>query len=63
MVRDDKEIVTALRRSIAEQVGEERFALWFGSLDNLQLDGETLTVHAPDQFCLERLRRRFQCRR
>jgi chromosomal replication initiator protein len=60
VVRDEKDVVSALRSALADEVGQERFELWFGSGVQLQLSGGTLTVSASDQLTLDYLRSRFR---
>ena len=60
MTRDDTEIVSVLRKAIADRVGKERFELWFGASTLLALNGRTLTVSVPNQFILDWLRTSFR---
>lgn len=57
---DDKEIVSALRTALAERVGAERFALWFGSSARITFDGQTLSFGVPNQFFLDWIRVNFR---
>ena len=54
------EIVSALRAVLAEKVGPERFALWFGASTRLEFDGRTLTIGVPNRFFLEWIRTSFR---
>jgi chromosomal replication initiator protein len=54
------EIVPALRAALADRLGDERFALWFGTRVQFEVRGATLRVTAPDPFCLERVRNQFR---
>jgi chromosomal replication initiator protein len=47
---DDKEIVSAIRATLADKVGRERFELWLGAACRLSLRGETLLVELPNRF-------------
>ncbi len=58
---DDTDIVSALRAAVADRVGKERFDLWFGPNGRLQLDGDALTILAPNLFFQRWLRSNF-CR-
>jgi len=54
------EIVSALRSALQQQVGRERYELWFGAGADLSLDGDRLVVTAPNLFLQEWLRRNFR---
>ena len=60
MKNDDREIVSALQGALAERIGKDRYAVWFGSAVRLELDGRTLRVAASDRFALDRVRTRFR---
>jgi chromosomal replication initiator protein len=60
VTKDDKEIVSALRASLAGKVGQERYELWFGAGTRLHFDGRTLRVAAPTQFFLDWIRANFR---
>ncbi len=57
---DDMDIVSALRTALAGRVGQQRFELWFGSRTRLELTGDTLVVHAPNQFFVNWIRANFR---
>ena len=57
---DDREIVSAVQRALAERIGTDRYAVWFGSAVRLEVDGRTLRVAAADRFALDRVRTRFR---
>ena len=57
---DDMEIVSALRRKLADKVGKERFELWFGQSTSLSLDGDCLAIAAPNRFFRDFLRSTFR---
>ena len=59
VLRNEMDVVSALRQGLAANIGRERFDLWFGSTVQLELNGETIVISAPDQFTLERVRRQF----
>lgn len=48
VTKDDREIVSALRRALAAKVGEERFAVWFGRGVRMEPCGKTLRIAAAD---------------
>jgi chromosomal replication initiator protein len=58
--KDDREIDLALRQAVVEEVGSERFDLWFGASVLLRLSDDEVQVLAPDQFTLDRLRGQFR---
>ncbi len=60
MTKDDKEIVSALRASLADKVGQDRFDLWFGAATRLDFDGCALRIGAPSRFFLEWIRTNFR---
>lgn len=54
------EIVSLVRRGLAERLGRERYDLWFGrSVAFAWRDGK-IVISAADQFLLERLRNRLR---
>ena len=57
---DDTEIVSALRRALADRVGKERFELWFGASIRLDLADGVLTIGTPSRFFLDWLRSNFR---
>ena len=61
VLRDETDVVSALRQGLAASIGRERFDLWFGSTVRLELTADAIVIVAPDQFTLERLRRQFGC--
>ena len=52
---------SALKAAVAKQLGESKFALWFGDGVHLGLSGEgnTLEVQVPNAFFLEWIKRHF----
>jgi chromosomal replication initiator protein len=58
--KSDTEVVSALRAALAEQIGKERYELWFGSGTRLEFRDRTWFILARDQFLLDRLRRTFR---
>ncbi|MGQ9506160.1 MAG: DnaA ATPase domain-containing protein [Thermogutta sp.] len=61
MAKDDKDIMSALRRALADRVGNERYALWFGPRTRFAWDGTDLSVFAPNPFFREWIRTVFAC--
>ena len=57
--KDDREIVPTIRSQLAEQLGSERFELWFGDQVQWNLVDQRLHLQVPDHFSAERLRRSF----
>ncbi|MEN6451302.1 MAG: DnaA/Hda family protein [Thermoguttaceae bacterium] len=60
MTKDDREIVPALRSSLAGKVGQDRFDLWFGASTRLSLSGDALRIGVPSRFFLEWIRANFR---
>lgn len=60
MTKDDTEIVSALRRTLASKVGSERFELWFGCGTHLVCSDGRLVVEAPSRFVRDWLRSHFR---
>jgi chromosomal replication initiator protein len=60
VAKDDMEIVSALRTALADKVGQERFALWFGAGSRVEYDGAVLRIGAPSQFFVEWIRANFR---
>jgi len=60
VMNHDREIVSAVHRVLADQVGAERHELWFGDSAQLEVQDGTLLVSAPHPFLLDVLRRNFQ---
>lgn len=54
----DTEIVSVIRSSIRDEIGADRFELWFSSTV-IRMAGGTVTVCVDNQFSLERLRKSF----
>ena len=59
VIKNDREIVSAVRQRLAEKVGSERFDLWFGDLIEWDFVDNRLQIIVPDHFLAERLRRSF----
>ena len=53
------ELEPALRSAMAERVGEERFGLWFGEGVRLGVEGDALTVGAPNRFVRDWIRGKY----
>ena len=60
MKLNDREIVTAVRAALAQRMGPQRLALWFGAETALALEGDRLLVLTPSPFFQEWLRRNFR---
>ena len=56
----DREVVSALRRSLAERVGAERYDLWFASTCDFEIRGDRLAVLVPNAFLQDWLRTNFR---
>lgn len=57
---NDKDIVSALVRSLAGRVGTERFELWFQTTARFTIHAGRLVVGVPNQFYQDWLRRNFR---
>ncbi|MEO8496907.1 MAG: DnaA/Hda family protein [Planctomycetota bacterium] len=60
MIRDAQEVVKELKSGLAARIGADRFDLWFGKQVRFELVRDRLSVCAPDQFALDRLRKQFR---
>lgn len=60
MATDDTDIVSALRRALAERVGKDRFELWFGADPQLELAEDRLTLSTPSPLFQDWLARGFR---
>lgn len=60
VIRDAQEVVTDLRTRLTARLGADRFDLWFGKQVRFELVADRLSVCAPDQFTLDRLRKQFR---
>lgn len=60
MIRDDREIVSAIRARLAERVGKERYEVWFGASTQLAVKGDQLIVGVPSRFFQDWLRTHFR---
>ena len=56
----DREIVSAIRRAVAERVGAERYDLWFASTCDFEVRGDRLAVVVPNTFLQDWLRTNFR---
>lgn len=57
---DEKEVVSAIRATLADKVGQERFDLWLGPSCRLSLRGEALLVELPNRFSQDWVRSHFR---
>ena len=57
---DDMDIVSVLRRALADKVGKDRFELWFGASPRLTLDDGRLTISTPSSLFQDWLRTSFR---
>lgn len=58
--KNDKEIVSALRKALADRVGKNRFELWFGESTQWLLGNGTLTIGVTSPFYQDWLRTNFR---
>lgn len=59
MTRDEKEVVSALRKVLADKVGRERYTLWFGRT-RFTWDGTRLVLYVHNTFYLDWIRTMFR---
>lgn len=57
---NDTDIVSALQTALADIIGPDRFALWFGQGADLQFDGQTVSIGLPSRFLLDWVRTSFR---
>ena len=60
MTTDGTDIVSALRETLADRVGKERFDLWFGASTRFVFDGSVLAISVPNRFFQEWLGSNFR---
>jgi chromosomal replication initiator protein len=60
VTKDDKEIVSVVRKRLADRVGQDRFEMWFNTGVDFEVHGASLRVLATNAFALERLRKSFR---
>lgn len=60
MTHHDTDVVSTLRLSIADRVGQDRFELWFGTGTQLFMEGQRVFVEVANQFTLDWLRNNFR---
>ncbi len=60
MTKDDTDIVSVLRRALVEQVGQQRYELWFGQGTRLDFDEGKLVIGVPSHFFKDWLRTNFR---
>lgn len=59
MAKDDQEIMSALRKVLADKVGDDRYTLWFGPRTHFVWSANRLTILAPNEFFLQWIRTIF----
>ena len=57
MTKDNTEIVSALKRKVADKVGQQKFELWFTDEIGWAIEGGALILSSEASFLIERLRR------
>ena len=60
VTRHDKDVVSALRAALADQLGLKRFALWFGQSTRLAFDGQCLTITGPEKLMVDWIRANYR---
>jgi chromosomal replication initiator protein len=59
VVMEDSHVVAALSTQLAQRIGSNRFALWFGPQTHLSVGTGGLTIHAANAFVCDWLRKNF----
>lgn len=59
MTRDEKEVISALRKVLADKVGYDRYVLWFGRRTRFLWDGVQLTLQVANSFYVDWIRTVF----
>ena len=57
---NDMDIVSAVRASLADKIGRDRFEVWFGPSTRLTLNGKALVVEAASKFSRDWLRTHYR---
>lgn len=60
MTRDDKDVVSAVARALAERVGKDRYETWFGGDTRLAYDGAALRVMGTSRAFMDWLRAKLR---
>ena len=60
MTKDEMTIVSAIRNRLADEIGQDKFDIWFDQSVTWNLSGTTLCLYAPNSFNAERLKRVYQ---
>jgi chromosomal replication initiator protein len=58
--KDDRDVVSVVRRALAERLGQDRYDLWFNAGIDLAVEKSSLRVLAGNPFGAERLRKAFR---
>ncbi|MGE0605824.1 MAG: DnaA/Hda family protein [Pirellulales bacterium] len=59
-MKDDTEIVCALRTAVADRVGQQRFAFWFGQGDWLSIRDGAVVLGVPNAFYQDWVKSQFR---
>ena len=57
VTKDNMEIVSALKRKVADKVGQQKFELWFTEEIHWAIEDSALVLSSAARFMIERLRR------
>ncbi len=60
MTTDEMTIISAIRNRLADEIGRDKFDIWFDHSVTWDLSGTTLCLGAPNSFNAERLKRVYQ---
>ncbi len=59
VAKDDRDIVSAIRKKLADRVGKDRYEVWFGPATLLRVAGANLIVTSASQFAQNSLHKHF----
>ena len=60
VTKDEITIVSAIKNKLADEIGPDKFDIWFDRSVSWNLTGSTLCLCAPNSFSAERLKRVYQ---
>ena len=60
VTKDEITIVSAIKNKLADEIGPDKFDVWFDRSVSWNLTGSTLYLCAPNSFSAERLKRVYQ---
>jgi chromosomal replication initiator protein len=60
VIKDDSKIAAALRESLPQEVGEDRFSVWFGAGKRLAVEDGAVVVLVESEFAVDWMRTKFR---